>query len=364
MTWLNFSSHRLDFSSQALGGACSESYSYSTTAEFSLSHIICFRHEFSSLFLPLIMLCYTNIPTMRIFKLLILLTLVPAGYSFPSGAGACIRGESNLRFGHISNLGQPEGRPIVTGSLAEGGLQVLLGGAPLSPNSLNFFTKGEEYALKVVGDDSYKGILIRLEAGAGVNTTAALIVEEEDSALLYETSVCSEPSQGITHSSSVLKNNIGGTVRVDEITNVGIGVTIVVANNSTTAISYFSQFQLEVTEAPTAAPARPPTFSPTEAPTFAPTNIPTFRPTRAPTEEPSPSPTISSQPSVFCVQAGDTCTANSNCCGANVCIGVCSRFIRRVDKDSDKNIYKLSEGRVRGDSSRRKLLKGSRPRQD
>jgi hypothetical protein len=321
-------------------------------------------------------LCYTNIPTMRIFKLLILLTLVPAGYSFSSGAGACFGGDPNVRFSHISNLGQPDGRQIVRGSLPEGGLQVLLGGAPLSPDSLNFFTKGEGYALKVVGDDSYKGILIRLEAGAGVDTTAALIVEEEDSNLLYEASICSDPSQGITHSSSVLKNNVGGTVRLDELTDVGIGVTIVIANNSTAAISYFSQFQLQVTEAPTASPTVsptkaptpnptvPPTKAPTTAPTLAPTNVPTVRPTRAPTDEPSLSPTISSQPSVFCVQAGDTCNINSNCCGDNVCIGVCSRAIKAVEKDSDKDIYKLSEGRVRGSSARRKLLKGSHPRRD
>jgi hypothetical protein len=318
---------------------------------------------------------------MGIFKLLILLNLVPAGISFSTGAGSCFGGDPNLRFSHISNLGQPAGRTIVRGSLADGGLQVLFGGAPLTPDSLNFFTKGEDYALKVVGDESYKGILIRLEAGAGVDTTAALIVEEEDSDLLYETSICSNPSQGITQSSNVLKNNIGGTVRVDEFTDVSIGVTVVFANNSTAAINYFSQFQFQVTEAPTASPTMPPTLSPTKAPTFsptkaptpapttkaptlAPTNVPTLRPTRAPTEEPSLSPTISSQPSIFCVQAGDSCTVNSNCCGANACIGVCSRVIKPVDKDSDKNIYKLSEGRVRGDSSRRKLLKGSRPRRN
>jgi hypothetical protein len=322
---------------------------------------------------------------MRIFKLLILLTLVPAGYSFPAGAGACFRGDPNVRFSHVSNLGQPAGRPIVSGSLAEGGLQVLLGGVPLSTTSTNFFNVGEDYSLKVVGDDSYRGILIRLEAPAGVDTTASLIVEEEDSNLLYEPSICTEPSQGITHSTNVLKNNIGGTVRVDELTNVGIGVTIVVANNRTTAIHYFSQFQLEVTEAPTAAPTRTPTFfpteaptlaptnaptfrptrSPTEAPTFAPTNAPTFRPTLAPTDRPSQSPSKSSQPSIFCVAAGDTCSANDTCCGdgANVCVGVCNRVIPQVVKDSDKNIYKLSEGRVRG-AGRRKLLKGSRPRQD
>jgi hypothetical protein len=311
---------------------------------------------------------------MRIFKVLILLTILSAGIAFPSGTGACFRGDPNVRNSHISNLGQPAGRPIVSGSLAEGGLQVLFGGAPLSTDSPNFFTKGEDYALKVVGDDSYKGILIRLEAGAGVDTTAALVVEEEDSNLLYEASICPEPSQGITHSSSVLKNNIGGTVRVDELTDVSIGVTIVIANNSTTAIHYFSQFQLEVTEAPTSAPTRSPTrfpteiptLSPTNAPTRAPTNVPTVRPTRAPTKEPTQSPTISSQPSVYCVPAGNTCTIDDNCCGngANICIGVCSRTIKPVDKDSDKTTYKLSEGRNRGASARRMLLKGSRPNQD
>lgn len=303
---------------------------------------------------------------MGIFKVLILLTIVPAGIAFSSGSGACFRGDPNVKFSHISNLGQPEGRSIVSGSLADGGLQVLFGGAPMIPGSTFFFTKGEEYALRVVGDDSYRGILIRLEAADGVDTTAALIVEEEDSNILYEASICSAPTQGITHSTSVLKNNVGGTVRIDELTtDVNIGVTIVMANNSTNSIFYYSQFQLEVTEAPTASPTRSPTFFPTGTPTRAPTNVPTVKPTRAPTDLPSQSPTTSSQPSVFCVAVGDTCTFNDLCCGdgANVCIGVCSRAIKAVEKDSDKTAYKLGETRIRG-ASRRKLLKGSRPIQD
>jgi hypothetical protein len=318
---------------------------------------------------------------MRIFEILILLTIIPEGFSFPGGAGACFQGVSNVQFSHVSNLGQPAGRPVVSGSpLAEGGLQVLLGGVTLSTDSTNFFTIGEDYTLKVVGEESYKGILIQLNAGAGVDTTAALVVEEEDRDLLNEANICTAPSQGITHSSNVLKNNIGGTVRLDELTDVSIGVTIVVANNSTAAISYFTQFQLEATEAPTSAPTRSPTKVPTNAPTRAPTKEPTQNPTissqpsvsptkaptRAPTKEPTQNPTISSQPSIFCVAAGSKCTINDTCCGngANVCIGVCSRAIKAVVKDSDKNIYKLSEGRIRGTVTRRKLLKGSRPNQD
>jgi hypothetical protein len=371
-------------------------------------------------------MCYTdNIPTMgNIFKVLILLTLVRAGISFSSGAAACFSGDANVRAQHISNLGQPAGRSIVTGSLADGGLQVLFGGDPLSTASTFFFTVGEEYPIRVVGEQDYRGILIRLQAATGVDTTAALVVEENFSDLLQDASICSDPIQGITHTSAVLKNNVGGTTRLDELADVSIGVTIVVANNSTDSIYYFSQFQLAVTEAPTAVPTVPPTRFPTRTPTRVPTPVPTQPPTKFPTEapsrvptkaptnaptdpptlgptqvpsrapselpsfapspgpsahpsrtptgQPSQSPTKSSQPSVFCVAEGDKCTANDTCCGTNICVGVCSRNIKAVQKDSDSSRFKLSDGlRTRGSgsaiirvpgTSRRKLLKGSRSR--
>jgi hypothetical protein len=50
-------------------------------------------------------MCYRNIPNMGIFKLIILLTLVPAGYSFSNGAEPAFKGDPNVSFAHIKHSG-------------------------------------------------------------------------------------------------------------------------------------------------------------------------------------------------------------------------------------------------------------------
>jgi hypothetical protein len=165
---------------------------------------------------------------MAFFKLIVLLAIVTAGNAFSLGAGACFPGDANVRARHISNLGELPGRSIRTGSLADGGFEVLFDGSPLRTDSTTFFTFNQDFPIRVRGQESYRGILIRLGAEPGVNTTAALV--EEDSTLLQDASVCSDPAQGLTHTSSVLKNNQGGTIRLNEKTDVSLDITIVVAN--------------------------------------------------------------------------------------------------------------------------------------
>lgn len=114
---------------------------------------------------------------------------------------------------------------------------------------------------------------------------------------------------------------------------------------------------LEVTDAPTASPSA----SPSRVPSVSPTEVPS----RAPSSPPSQNPTTSSMPTDTCVARDMPCNGEDLCCGGGslFCTGVCTRVIPRVDKDSEKNQYKLSDGaRIRGSgSTRRKLLKGSGP---
>jgi hypothetical protein len=371
---------------------------------------------------------------------------------------------------HLSSFFNP--LVVTRGSLADGELRVLLDGVDLIPNQVLPFTVGIDYDLQVVGLQPYKGIFIRLQASQGVDTSTALL---EDTNLLGPAVVCVPPIVGINHNSAVLKNNQGGTIRLDEPSDVVLDITIVNVLDDNNSEFYYSRFALRADSAPTSSPsvssqptttqfpsvapseapsdspsfisslapsvlpsvppsgaesvppsttpsdtpsgnpsigpsrnaslepsdapslepssgpnAAPsgsssvapsiiasivpstlrssvpsnvPTQTPSRAPTKQPSLAPSPGPTRAPTDLPSQSPTKSSQPSVFCVAAGDTCRSNDTCCGdgANVCVGVCTRAIGQSPKDLDKTQYKLSDGaRIRGSGGvRRKLLKGS-----
>jgi hypothetical protein len=210
------------------------------------------------------------------------------------------------------------------------------------------FTVGTDYNLRVVGSQPYKGILIRLQASQGVDTSNALL---EDTDLLDPAHVCTSPVVGINHNSAVLKNNKGGTIRLDEPSDVFLDITIVNVLDDNNSEFYYSRFTLRA-DLVSARPTPSPTIS-----------SPTLRPTRAPTDLPSQSPAKSSQLSVFCVAEGDTCDSDDTCCGdgANVCVGVCTRVMGKTSKDLDKSQYKLGDGgRTRGSGGvRRKLMKGS-----
>jgi hypothetical protein len=207
----------------------------------------------------------------------------------------------------------------------------------LDEDSTFSFPVGEDLDIRVVGEVfDYRGILIRLEADQGVDTSGALIPTTDGT---QAANVCSDPVQGITHRNSVLKNNQGGIIRLDEPTSLSLDVTIVVSNNNTNSRFYYSRFLLEAVQSP-------PTSNPTDKPTFA----------------PSPSQTTStSSPTDVCIPSGQVCRIGEECCGSNVCVGICTRGIKIADKDANKDQFIIgSGGRARG-AARRSLLKGSRP---
>ena len=104
---------------------------------------------------------------------------------------------------------------IQTGSLSDGGLLLVLGNNVVPDNELFFFRESQDFSLRVLGLRAYKGIFIRLEADPDtVDTTAALV---ESSSLLQPANVCSEPIVVIVQTSAVLKNNVCGRVRINEI---------------------------------------------------------------------------------------------------------------------------------------------------
>jgi hypothetical protein len=347
---------------------------------------------------------------MRIFSLLLLLASHQRAHAFSSGSGSCFGGNTNMFGPHLSNFFNAA-LVVTSGSLSDGGLSIFLDDQELTTGQVLPFTVGIDYNLRVVGSQAYKGILIRLQASQGIDTSNALL---EDSDLLGPANVCTAPIVGINHNSAVLKNNQGGTIRLDEPSDVFLDITIVNVVDNTNSEFYYSRLALRAdlaSERPTPSPSissQPtttvfPSVAPSEAPSDTPSIIsslapsvrpsaspsdtqsvspssgpslipsttpsldpspsPTLRPSRAPTDMPSQSPTKSIQPSIFCVVAGNSCHTGDTCCGegANVCVGVCTRVISQSSKDLDSSQYKLSEGaRVRGSGSvRRKLLKGS-----
>jgi hypothetical protein len=84
-------------------------------------------------------------------------------------------------------------------------------------------------------------MLVRLSAASGVDTTSALLEVSED---LQDADTCVAPVVGITHTSSKLKNAQSMSLLLLSEGEVTIDVTVVVANNSTDSIYYYSSYTL------------------------------------------------------------------------------------------------------------------------
>jgi hypothetical protein len=205
-----------------------------------------------------------------ITPLLLLAVALNGASAFPSGAGGCSGGRAAVGGNHLQSGFQ-------TGSLGDGGFTVLLDGNTLNPGDLVSFTAGEDHALTVSG--RFLGILVRLQADNGVDTSAAL---SETSNLLQDASVCAAPVVGISHNSRAGKNGAEVILRLDEPSNVALDITIVLGNESGESIFYYSGFALASVAPPGAVLPATPTPAPTPAPVPAPTPAPTPALTPAP----------------------------------------------------------------------------------
>jgi hypothetical protein len=230
---------------------------------------------------------------MRIFSLLLLLASHQRAHAFSGGSGACFGGNNNLFGPHLSSFFNTA-LVVTKGSLSDGGLSIFLDDQELTTGQVLPFTVGIDYNLRVVGSQAYKGILIRLQASQGVDTSNALL---EDSDLLGPANVCTAPVVGINHNSAVLKNNQGGTIRLDEPSDVFLDITIVNVLDDTKSEFYYSRLALRadlVSEKPTSSPSissQPTTTQfPSVAPSEAPSDTPSVFPSLAPSVRPSASP--------------------------------------------------------------------------
>jgi hypothetical protein len=187
-----------------------------------------------------------------IAPLLLLSVALNAATAYPNGAGGCSGGQAAVRGYHLQS-------GYETGSLGKGGVTIILDGNTLDPGGRANFTTGEDHALTVSG--SFLGILVRLQADKGVDTSAAL---SENSNLLQDASVCTAPVVGITHNSGTEKNGAEITLRLDESSDVSLDITVVLENGSGGSKFYYSGFALVAVDPPGTVSSAPGT--PTPAP--------------------------------------------------------------------------------------------------
>jgi hypothetical protein len=193
---------------------------------------------------------------MKVLTLLLLLSVALNGASaFPSGTGSCTGGRAAVNGPHRS------ADTTVTGFLDNGDVVVMLDGETLNTAVQVSFTVGEDHVLTLSGG-AFRGILVRLEADNGVDTSAAL---SEDSNLLRDASVCAAPVVGITHTSNAVKNEARVILRLDEPSEVSLDITVVILLDSAESIYYYSGFALSAVD-PSEADSSVPSGAPSKLP--------------------------------------------------------------------------------------------------
>jgi len=174
-----------------------------------------------------------------------------------SGAGGCAGGMAAVGGLHLDTT---DGRSYTSGTLADVGVVVQIGTTVLDVSVVNDFPIGQDLQISVntAAATPYKGVLVRLEAPAGVNTVAALM-PGTNTAIATQ---CVSPILGITHTNSNFKSTSTGTIRFDEeVLNVVLGITVVYFNDDILSAYIYSAFKVNFRAAQT--PVTPPVVPPT-----------------------------------------------------------------------------------------------------
>lgn len=209
--------------------------------------------------------------------LLVLVSSLDFSTALSSGAAQCVEGAVSVGSPHMVD-------GAITGSLADGGLELAIDGAVLDPATP--LTAGMDIPIAVRSTDgasTFRGALIRLNS---LSDDSAFDVD--DSGDVQLSSFCVSPAAGVTHTSNSDKTQLGGTLMLSETATgpILVDVTVVVSSNSNDgSVYYYSAYTLDVAAAaavptdpgaatlpPTAAPAAGEGASNTTAPVAAPTD--------------------------------------------------------------------------------------------
>lgn len=204
-------------------------------------------------------------------------TIRSSVYAYPYAAGQCPAGELA-----VSNAAHIQGKPsenVLTGTLEEGGLELLLNGqvllhwADMDSSTFGYYTVSSSSSTNTTTNTlelrstentvggGFKGFLIRLGPPPGVPNSVDLREvlypdmeeeEDEDGTITSEnvqlaTATCVEQQQvaGLTHRNSNIKTSVMGIMEINTpVEELSLDVTVVLYNNATAAAHYYSNYRL------------------------------------------------------------------------------------------------------------------------
>ncbi|CAB9524338.1 expressed unknown protein [Seminavis robusta] len=177
--------------------------------------------------------------------------------SFPSAVGACPGGQPAVE----NSFHTVEGKEITTGLLSDANLVVSLNGAPLmesigddtTTEETGFFPVGEENILEISSDDDsvvFRGFLMRVgHPPTNVVDLRQSIAPVSSNDTLTQVSevqcVDTEQVGGLMHTSNDDKASVAGSLFVNgPVEGILLDVTVVLVNDATTSVYYYSRFLL------------------------------------------------------------------------------------------------------------------------
>jgi hypothetical protein len=230
------------------------------------------------------------ISNVLILLLSLLLTVTTIVTGFPNGAGGCDGGMAAVGGTHLGG----DGRPVSNNTLLSGGVNVIIGNTTLDTNIPLDVSISMNHTITIISTQfPIRGILIRLQAPDGVDTTNILT----PGLLLQDAEACVAPIVGTTHIDNSDKTEVSSTILFEEIVDaVYLDITGVFLNGVSGSVYVYSRYVVNfVSDVTPSSPA--PTQSPiiveTTLPTITPIAIETSSPTATPVAVVTASPTAS-----------------------------------------------------------------------
>lgn len=173
---------------------------------------------------------------------LCMLASFPVMQAYYFGAGGCAGGTAAVGPPHFKNVYPTFNTQVMSGTLAQGGFQVILDSSVLTAGGTTGALAGKSHVISVKGGTGkvFKGFMIRL----GIANANALL-PISGSRFSQPNSYCtSTGAVGITHTNNITKSGISGTVLVSNVQKIPLDVTIVVQNRQKKSIFYYTRYYL------------------------------------------------------------------------------------------------------------------------
>jgi hypothetical protein len=191
----------------------------------------------------------------RLLLVSILFTFFPVSVlPYSDGAGSCVGGQAAVFGSHLSNT-----KTKTTGTLQQGKLTLSVDGIVIPSGGTITVKYDSSTTLVVEGEKDYKGILYRLEAASGTDTTS-LLYTSPGTVNTKISGECDPTITGVTHSNADLKNKVPAVLDIDKEELFYLDITVVVENTATSSEYYYTRYPVNVvkkTKSPTRQPKAP-----------------------------------------------------------------------------------------------------------